>query len=135
MAVFYNDVNNITLRPSHGRSRFHILVLTLVFIAAYFTTITVKAQPQDAMVFNANQMASVTGTVKSADEDFVIVTSAGKDIKIMLNDVNLKAEADTLFTPGMMVTADGRMKGDDFGTPIMKARAIIATAAPEASQD
>lgn len=118
------------------RRRHHYFFAALMFVAAYMTTITVNAQPQDQMVFNQNDMASVTGTVKDADENWVVITTAGKDMRIDLDDVDLNAESDTLFTPGMTVTADGRMNGEDFGVPVMKAKSIAATAPmPQQSAD
>lgn len=111
------------------RRRHHYLFAALMFVAAYMTTITVNAQPQqDSIVFGQNELTSVTGTVKEADEDWVVITTAGKDMRIDLGDVHLNTEADTVFKPGMTVTADGRMNGEDFGVPVMKAKSIAATA-------
>lgn len=107
--------------------RAHPVFAALMFLAAYFTTITVQAQ--DAIVLGQKD-ASVTGTVKEADENWVIVTSGGKDVKIVLDDVDMQGEADTLFTPGMMVTADGRMKGDDFGVALLEAKTVTAVPTP-----
>jgi len=104
----------------------------LMFLAAYFTTITVNAQ-SDALYLGQNKAAVVTGSVVRADENYVIVNSAGKDMKIVLDKIDLKGEADTLFSPGMIVSADGRMTGDDFGMPIFEAKNITATEAPEGS--
>lgn len=101
----------------------------LMFIAAYFTTITVNAQA-DVIQLGQNKAAVVTGSVVRADENFVIIDSAGKQMKIVLDDVDLQGEADTLFSPGMIVSADGRITGDDFGMPIFEAKNITATEAP-----
>ena len=117
---------SVTAKP---RRRHHYFFAALMFIAAYMTTITVNAQPQqDSIVFGQNELTSVTGTVKEADEDWVVITTAGKDMRIDLGDVHLNTEADTVFKPGMSVTADGRMNGEDFGVPVMKAKSIAATA-------
>lgn len=112
-----------------ARRRHHYVFAALIFVAAYLTTITVNAQPQqDSIAFGQNELATVTGTVKEADEDWVVITAAGKDMRIDVDDVELHAETDTLFTPGMTVTADGRMNGEDFGMPVMKAKSIAAMA-------
>lgn len=118
-----------------SRRRSHPFFAALMFLAAYFTTITVQAQPQDVIALGENKSASVTGQVKEADENWVIVSSAGKDIKVVLNKVNLKAESDTVFQVGQTVSVDGRITGDDFGMPIMEATSIVATApsAPDAT--
>lgn len=109
------------------RKRPHYVFAALMFLAAYFTTITVHAQ-SDGITLTSNKMASVTGTVTEADENWIVVNSAGKDMRIVLDDVHMQGEADTIFTPGMTVTVDGTMAGDDFGTPLMKAKTVTATA-------
>lgn len=129
MIGYYNDLDFDTLdAPARPRRKSHYFLAALVFVAAYFTTITVHAQPQDAIVLNSNKFATVVGTVKAADDNYVDIVTAGKDMRIVLDDVNLSGEADTIFTPGMTVTVDGIMKGEDFGVPLMSARSITATA-------
>ena len=106
-----------------------LLLATMIFIASYMITVRVNAQPatQDAIQLNANQGAVVTGTIKEADENFVIIDSAGKDMKIVLDRVKMQGEADTVFQPGMNVTVEGKMDGDDFGMPLFEAYSITAT--------
>ena len=116
--------------PRRPRRKNHFFFAALMFLAAYFTTITVHAQ-QDAIHLNSNKMATVVGTVKEANDNYLIVTSAGKDMKIVLDDVHMRGEADTVFTRGMTVTVDGLMSGDDFGVPLMKAKSITATSPAE----
>ena len=123
----------ISPRP---RKKHHYFFAAMMFVAAYFTTITVQAQPQDAIVLNESRAAATVGTVKEANENYLIVTTAGKDMKVVLDDVNLTGPAETVFTPGMTVTVDGEMKGDDFGVPLMSARSVTATSpASGASED
>lgn len=96
-------------------------------------SVSVNAQTapsNDAIQLNANKTAVMTGTVKSADENWVIIDSAGKEMKIVLDKVNLKDEADTVFEPGMSVTVEGELKGDDFGAPLVEASSITAVATP-----
>lgn len=121
-------------RPSRRTS--HRYFAALMFLAAYFTTITVQAQPQDAIVLTEDKDAGIVGTVKEARENYLIVTTAGKDIKVVLDDVKLSGPAETIFTPGMTVTVDGEMKGDDFGMPLMSAKTVtaMAPAAPVATE-
>lgn len=127
MIGFYDDLDFDSHASARPRRKNRLFLAALMFLAAYFTTITVQAQPQDGIALGQNESASVSGTVKEADENWVIVTSAGKDIKIVLDDVGLNGPTDTMFTPGMTVTADGKMTGDDFGMPIMEAKVISAT--------
>ncbi len=122
----HHDFDDVRSQVAGGKRFF---LAALMFIAAYFTTITVNAQA-DAIQLNANNTAVITGTVKEADENFLIVNSAGKDMKIVLDDVHLQGPADTVFEPGMTVSAEGRMTGDDFGMPLFKASSITATEAP-----
>ena len=48
----------------------------------------------------------------------------------MLDDVKLKAPADTVFEPGMLVSVDGKITGEDFGVPLVEATSVTATEAP-----
>lgn len=106
----------------------------LMFIAAYFTTITVHAQEMrpapDVIQMNANAVTVITGEIVDADENWVIVNSSGKDMKIVLDKVKLKTEADEVFQKGMTVTVEGKITGDDFGTPLVEASSITATEPP-----
>lgn len=128
-ADYYEDLDFDRPAARPPRRKNHFLLATLMFCAAYFTTITVQAQPQaqDAIVLTEGKDAAIVGTVKEARENFIIVTTAGKDMKVVLDDVNLSGPAETVFTPGMTVTVDGEMKGDDFGVPLMSARTVTAT--------
>lgn len=125
---------------THSSSVFsahRLFLAALMFLASYMITVRVNAQPatQDAIQLNANQGAVITGTIKEADENFVIIDSAGKDMKIVLNRVKMQGEADTVFQPGMSVTVEGKMDGNDFGMPLVEAYSITATepvAAPPA---
>jgi hypothetical protein len=117
--------------PNASHSSFSInrlLLATLMFLASYMITVRVNAQvaPADGVQLHADG-AVISGTVKEADENFVIIDSAGKDIKVVLDKVEMQGEADTVFQPGMVVTVDGKMDGDDFGMPIVQAHSISAT--------
>lgn len=131
MIGYYDELDFVRTNHSAPRRRPHYLLAALVFVAAYFTTVTVNAQVQpqaDAIQLNSSKIASVVGTVVEADDNWVVIETAGKKMKITLDDVDMQGAADTVFSPGMQVTVDGRMKGDDFGVPIMKAESITATA-------
>ena len=106
---------------------------TLIFMAAYFVTISVNASAPsanpakpDVIQLKENGPAVITGTVVSADDNFVIINSAGTEMKITLEKVDMKDEADTLFKPGMEVSVEGEMTGNDFGTPVVSAKTITA---------
>lgn len=110
-----------------------LLMGMLMFIASYMITITVNAQQPapvaDAIQLNENDVTVITGTIKSAEENFVIIDSAGRELKVILDKVDLNSSADTVFSPGMQVTVDGKMTGNDFGLPLVEARSITATEA------
>lgn len=114
---------------SHFFSVHRLFLAMLMFLASYMITVRVNAQPaaQDAIQLNASEGAVITGTIKEADENFVIIDSAGKDMKIVLDRVKMQGEADTVFQPGMNVTVEGKMDGDDFGMPLVEAYSITAT--------
>lgn len=107
----------------------------VIFAAAYLTTITVSATAQtstpvpaspDVIEFSAKAGASITGTVTEADENWIVVNSGGRDIRIVLSDVGMNAESDDVFVKGMQIVAEGEMRGDDFGVPVMRATSIRA---------
>lgn len=112
-------------------------LIAVIFTMAYLTTITVQAQDVtasgDAIQLTENNRAVITGTIVSAEDNVVIVNAAGKDMKIDLTDVKLKAPADDVFEAGMNVTVEGEMNGNDFGVPLVRARAITATAGPSST--
>lgn len=123
--------NHNTTAPSFMR---RLLSGALIFSAAYFVTVSVnagqpsaaKANPPDVIQFNANAPGVVTGTVTVAEEDYVIINTAGREMRINLEKVDLQNDAGTVFTPGMDVTVEGEMQGEDFGMPIMLAKSITA---------
>jgi hypothetical protein len=106
----------------------------MIFMAAYFTTITVNASPPsasnpsrpDVIQLSNTGPAVVTGTVIEADENYVVIDSAGTQMRVDLGEVDLEDEADTVFKRGMDVTVEGEMNGHDFGTPIVVAKTITA---------
>ena len=81
----------------------------VMFCVGYFTTITVNAA--DAIQLNAND-------------------TAVKEMKIVLDDVKLKAPTDTVVERGMLVSVDGKITGEDFGVPLVQATSVTATEAP-----
>lgn len=118
-------------RPAYGR----IFVVMLIFVAAYLASIRVHAQEtmvqgSDAIQLGTNSEAAVTGVIKQAEDNFMVIDVAGKDIKVVLDKIDLKADTDTLFQPGMSVTVNGKMKGDDFGTPLMEAHTVTMSENP-----
>lgn len=123
-------------KPSTPRRRRHYVLAALAFFTAYFVTVTVHAQDavptappvQGEITLGSDKTASVTGTVVEADENWVLISSAGRDMRIMLDKVNMKSEADNIFTPGMTVLVDGRMTGESFGVLVMQAETITASA-------
>lgn len=125
------------------RRRRHYVLGALAFCAAYFITVTVHAQDavvpqtppvQGEITLGSNKVASVTGTVVEADENWVLISSAGRDMRVMLDKVNMKSEADNIFTPGMTVFVDGKMTGESFGVLVMQADTITASATQAAPQ-
>lgn len=106
-----------------------------VFMAAYLTTVTVSATAQTAIVtpletggivVSDNGGANVTGTIIDADEDWVLIDAAGKEIRVSLNEVDLNAESDVVFEKGMMISVQGEMRGEEFGVPLMRAETVRA---------
>lgn len=108
-----------------------IFLTGIIFVAAYFTTITVNAQtnaaPPDVIQLNEGDYSVMTGEIVDADENWIMINSAGKEMKIVLDKLNLKAEADEVFQKGMSVTVEGKITGDDFGVPLVRARSVTAT--------
>ncbi len=131
--------NHSNFAPSFPR---RLLSGALIFSAAYFVTISVnagqpsaaKANPPDVIQLNANAPGVVTGTVTVAEEDYVIINTAGREMRINLEKVDLKNDAGTVFAPGMDVTVEGDMQGEDFGMPIMLAKSITAREAAAEAQ-
>lgn len=120
-------------RTHHHHTSFgRILFTGLIFVAAYFTTISVNAQTPvegspDVIQLNTGDSSVMTGQIVDADENWIIIDSAGKEMKIVLDKMNLNAEADEVFQKGMMVTVQGEITGNDFGMPLVEARSVTAT--------
>lgn len=110
----------------------------LIFAAAYLVTVSVRAQdavivgPGDAIQLNENDQALITGTITSVDKGSIIINSASREMKVDLSDVKMKTAASDIFKPGMSVTINGEMNGDDFGMPVVKAKSITASETPTA---
>lgn len=121
----------MNIRNLGRKTRFALLM----FCIGFFSTISVNAQSQgqaqgDVIQLNDNKDSVITGTIKEATENFLIIDSNGKDMKIILDDVNVNAPADDVFTPGMLVSIDGEITGEDFGVPLVEAKSVTATQAP-----
>lgn len=123
---------------AHGFAR-RLFSGGLIFIAAYFVTISVNAgqasgpaNPPDVIQLNADAPGVVTGTVVEAEEEYIIIDSAGRQMRINLEEVDLENDAGTVFTVGMDVTVEGDMEGEDFGMPVMLARSVTARETPKA---
>lgn len=110
----------------------------LIFIAAYLVTVSVRAQdavivgPGDTIQLNENDQALITGTIVSTENGSVVIDSAGREMKVDLSDVKMRTDASDIFKPGMPVTIQGKMNGDDFGMPIVKAKSITVSETPTA---
>jgi hypothetical protein len=133
----------LPLKHEHLRPPRHFFTSLLIFCAAYFVTISVNAQqppqaapsaPADVIQLKDNGPAVVTGTVTEADDRHIVIDSAGTLMHIDLEEVELKGDAGALFKIGMDVTVEGKMTGNDFGMPIIKASSITARETPAAVQ-
>jgi hypothetical protein len=121
----------------------HFFTSLLIFCTAYFVTISVNAQqppqaaasaPADVIQLKDNGPTVVTGTVTEAEDRHVVIDSAGTLMHIDLEEVELKGDAGAIFKIGMDVTVEGKMTGNDFGMPIIKASSITAREIPAAAQ-
>lgn len=105
----------------------------MMFLSAYFVTVRVNAQvAADVIQLNANAPSLITGTITEASGNYVVIDSGGKPMKIVLDDVELKAPAEDVFTVGMNVSVQGEITGDDFGVTLVDAKSITAIQAPAA---
>ncbi len=118
-------------KSHHTISLNKIFYAMLIFMAAYMTTIRVQAQETytsgDTIQLKENKDTVITGSVSEVDDNFLIIDSAGKKMKIDLSKVDMKASAKDILRPGMSVTVQGEIKGDDFGMPIVKATDVTAS--------
>lgn len=114
----------------------HPFLTLLMFIAAYFTTVSINANAQDTLVtgdaiqLQANQKALITGTITKVNDDNFEMSSNGKTLRIFLKDVEMAGAADTVFQPGMNVSVQGDMKGENFGMMEVRAKSIVASKDP-----
>ena len=124
----------MSVQSHHGFSFIKLMYALLFFVAAYLTTINVQAQETlttgDAIQLRANNEAVITGTVVSADGNVVVINTAGRDMKIDLDKVDLKTPAQNVFQEGMSVTVQCKMNGEDFGVPLVEATSITASSGP-----
>lgn len=126
-----------------ARSTNRAFFAALMFVAAYFTTVTVNAQTAafqssapggvttvtqgDTIRLGANEDTVITGTITGMGDGYLIVKAAGKDMRVGLSRVGVKSSTGDMFDVGMQVTATGRLSGNDFGTPILSARTVTVT--------
>lgn len=114
----------------------HPLLAALMFITAYFTTISVKANAQDTVVtgdavqVQQNDESLITGTITDVDDRYFDMDSNGKTMRIMLHDVKMSADADDVFAIGMNVTVRGEFRGEEFGRTIVYAENVVASTGP-----
>jgi hypothetical protein len=116
------------MRTIHKLNR--AFLATLMFSSAYLITITVDANAQastDAIQLQANSDTTLTGTIDEVQNNFLIVDTNGKKVKVVLNDVEMNAPAKTLFKKGMNVGVSGKVAGDAFGTMILDAKSVTAS--------
>lgn len=138
---YHGDIRT-TRQPSAPSFARRLFSGALIFSAAYFVTISVNAgqantapaNPPDVIQLNADAPGVVTGTVVEADEEHIIINSAGRQMRINLEDVDLQNDAGTVFAIGMDVTVEGEMQGEDFGMPVMLARSVTAREAAQKSK-
>lgn len=107
-----------------------LLLAGLIFTGAYMTTVTVKANAQvtgDSIQMQANSETTLQGRIEDVQDNFIIVDSGGKKAKIVLDDVEMNAPAESMLTKGMYVTVSGKVSGDDFGMMILDAKSITAS--------
>lgn len=116
------------MRTTHKMNR--IFLASLIFTATYMTTITVKANAQtagDAIQLQANSETTLQGRITEVDDNFIIVDSNGKKVKVVLDDVELKAPAESVLSKDMYVVVSGKITGDDFGMMLLDAKSVTAT--------
>lgn len=111
----------------------------MIFVAAYFVTISVNAQTSaqpapDVIQMNDNGPTIVTGTITEVNGNVVNIDSGGTPMRVNLEEVELRGGAEDVFKLGMDVTVTGEMTGNDFGTPIIKATQITAREMPAATR-
>jgi hypothetical protein len=111
-------------RSYHNVSLSRMFFAFAIFVFAYLCSISVKAQ--EAIQLNENDTAIVTGIIVNAEDDFLVVNTAGNNMHVTLGDVDLKQEADEVFQPGMSVEVVGEMEGNYFGMPVIQAKSVTA---------
>lgn len=117
----------------------HPLLALMMFLAGYFMTISVRANAQDMVVtgdavqVQDDESALITGHITDVKKDHFDMESNGKTLRVFLTKVDMKSEADTVFTPGMHVSVKGELRGEEFGRTIVRAENVVASAAPTAT--
>ncbi len=117
----------------------HPILALLMFITAYFVTISVRANAQDTVVtgdtiqLQEDQKALMTGRITEVADAHFDMESNGKTLRIFLKDVDLKRSADGVFSPGMYVTVRGDLRGEEFGKTLVRADSVVASATPTAT--
>lgn len=117
----------------------HPFLALMMFLAGYFTTVTLKANAQDTLVtgdaiqLNENHGALVTGKIVNVDDTYFDMESNGKQMRVFLKDVKLRQKASSVLSKGMNVTVRGTFHGEEFGRMLMDAENVVASASPSAT--
>jgi len=117
----------------------HPFLVLMIFTAAYFTTITVKANAQDAQVqgdaiqVQSNDQAVITGTITKIADDNFEMSSNSKVLRIFLSDIDMKGPPSSIFRVGENVSVRGDLRGTDFGVMEVRAKSVVASANPAAN--
>lgn len=111
----------------------HPFLILMIFIASYFTTVSIKANAQetlvtgDAIQLQSNEKALITGTITEVKDGYFDMSSNDKNLRVYLKDVELNAPADKVLSRGMNVTVRGDMRGEEFGRTIVRAKNVVAS--------
>jgi hypothetical protein len=117
----------MTMRRETNTHFSKTFLAVMMFMSAYFLSVRVNAQgAADVVQLNENAPALITGTITAASGNIVMIDSGGKPMKIVLDEVELKAPAEDIFTVGTNVSVQGEITGDDFGTTLVEASSITA---------
>lgn len=94
------------------------------FLAIPILCAAFSAQAEDALILDNHDSSIVSGTITRIQGESIFVTSAGRDIEVELDDLDVDKKITDLFAPGMQVTAKGHLEDDGY-TPVLEAHEII----------
>lgn len=111
----------------------HPFLMFMMFIAAYFTTVSLKANAQDTMVtgdavqLQSNDNSLITGTITAVDREYFDMVSNESELRVYLLKVDMKGPASSVLSPGMNVSVSGEIRGEEFGRTIVRAKNVVAS--------